>query len=285
MKIETAYIISYLPDDELRTKRKEIHSKQLEYWLSKNINCVVYAQGYHASDFSNDSRVDYIVNVGSVKRPAEARNELLKVFYSSDEDFGLFLDNDIVLYPGEKYMDSETILDILKEIPIESMTAVDVFEPLNPTQTPFTEYYNTNRRVLESSLIFKRHPHTSGGSLFIKNFMKHSNQQFFFDDWKNEDGSVRMGEDVAFGINLTKQGKGCYTLMNIVRKDMGWNSSSWCKTDEDRKKSFLELKKEIVNLGVDMKKGKLDWSGLGNRYNIPREVFVDKQGNDIFDLF
>ncbi len=277
MLFNTAYIISYLPNDSLKARRLEIHNKQVDYWLAKGLNVLVYAQGYQQDDFRKD--VQYIVNTrGETDRPGPARNVLLRAFYDSDEDFCLLMDNDIVLYEGEKYCDSDNLVQILKDIPLESLEGVDVFEPLNPTQTPFSAFYAEKKDVLANNLIFKRRPNISGCCLFIRNFKKFGEEPFFYNDWFDEKtGKVIMGEDVAFGLNLTKKGKGVYSLMNAVRKDMGWTSSSWCKSPEIRKQSFETLKAILPTLGVGTKNGNLDWAGFADRYKIPRQVLAPKK--------
>lgn len=277
MNFSTAYIISYLPNDSLKAKRLEIHNKQVDYWLAKGLNVLVYAQGYQQDDFRKD--VQYIVNTrGDIDRPGPARNVLLRAFYDSGEDYCLLMDNDIILYEGEKYCDSDNLVQILKDIPLESLEGVDVFEPLNPTQTPFSAFYAEKKDVLSDNLFFKRRPNISGQSLFIRNFKKFGEEPFFYDDWFDEKtGKIIMGEDVAFGLDLTKKGKGVYSLMNAVRKDMGWTLSSWCKNPEIRKQAFETLKAILPTLGVGTKKGNLDWAGFANRYNIPRQVLAPKK--------
>lgn len=286
MKLETAYIISYLPRDDLREKRIEIHNRQIDYWLSKGLSVMVYAQGYGINDFRND--VKYIANVfGHIDRPGPARNVLLREFYNTDDDFCLLMDNDIICYEGPKYCDSDNLIEILRAIPIEAMAGIDVFEPLNPTQTPFSAFYEQHALTLNENLFFKRRPNISGQSLFIKNMVKHHGKEFFYDDWFDEkNGKIIMGEDVDFGLTLTKNGLGVYSLMNAVRKDMGWTVSSWCKNPELRKQAFETLKAILPSLGVGSKNGKLDWAGFADRHHIPRQKLVPKKiTTNILDMF
>ncbi len=277
MLFNTAYIISYLPEDDLKAKRLEIHNRQIDYWKSKGLKIVVYAQKYKSGDFRND--VDYITNNSSeVERPGPARNVLLREFYKTNQDFCLLMDNDISLYEGVKYCDSDNLVEILKNIPIENLNGVDLFEPLNPTQTPFSEFFVDNKDTLETNLYFKRRPNISGQSLFIRNFSKFEMTEHFYDDWFDEKtGKIIMGEDVAFGLEMTKEGKGVYSLMNAVRKDMGWTVSSWCKNPELRKQSFETLKKILPTLGVGLKGSNLDWAGFADKYNIQKKILSPKK--------
>lgn len=279
MLINTAYVISYLPKDGLREKRLEIHDRQIAYWKSKGLEIVVYAQGYEKGDFRDG--VHYIQNTSiDIDRPGPARNVLLKEFYRTDDDFCLLLDNDIILYEGAKYCDSDTLIDELRNIPVGRFDGIDVFEPLNPTQSPFSAFYQDNKADLGDFLMFKRRPNISGQSLFVRNFKKFKCEEFLYDDWFDEKTKkIIMGEDVEFGLRLTQNGKGVYTLMNAVRKDMGWTVSSWCKNPELRKQSFETLKTILPTLGVGSKNGKLDWAGVADKYNIPKKVLVRKKGS------
>jgi hypothetical protein len=276
MQFNTAYIISYLPDDSLRDKRLEIQNKQLDYWLDKGLDVVVYGQNYKGNEIREG--VDYIINNGTPDRPGPARNVLLSVFYQTQDDFCLVMDNDITLYEGQKYCASDDLVSILKETPIENFQGVDAFEPLNPTQTPFSAFFADNRRELSENLYFKRRPNISGQSLFMRNTKKFYDKEYYYDDWYDEKtGKIIMGEDVDFGIQLTKDGRGVYSLMNAVRKDMGWTVSSWCKNPEARKQSFETLKKILPTLGIESKNGRQDWAGFANKYNIPRKILASKK--------
>lgn len=277
MLFNTAYIVSYLPKDNLRAKRLEIHDRQIAYWKSKGLDIVVYAQGYEDEDFREGVR--YIVNTtNKIDRPGPARNVLLEQFYQTDQDFCLLTDNDIVLYEGEKYCDSDNLVSILQNMPIENLNGVDVFETLNPTQTPFSAFFQENKAILESNLFFRRRPNLSQ-CFFIRNFRKFRMKEYYFDDWVDEKtGKIIMGEDVAFGIKLTKEGRGVYSLMNAVRKDLGWNVSSWCENKDQRKQAFDDLKNNLLpSLGVGTKNGKLDWAGFGDKYGIPRTILAPKK--------
>lgn len=285
MDLFSVYMISFLPEDPLlRQRRLGFANKSLDYWRRQGLHPVVYAQGYKDGDFVEG--VDYIVNFGPTKRPAGARNELLHLFYGSNEDFGLFVDDDIMLYEGEKYGDSDNMVDILRDIPIESLDGVDTMEPINPSQTPFSALYQKKGGILRHNLLLKRHIATSGGAIFIRNFKKHYDEEVFFEDWKHEDGTVWMGEDVALGVELTRRGRGCYTLMNCVRKDLGWTASTWCENKEGRKVAFEGLTEDLKAMGVPTKRDRFDWSGMGDRFGIARERIVPKalnQGGFFFE--
>jgi hypothetical protein len=278
MEIDTVYCISYFPDDaSIRKKRIVNHRKMLDYWVSR-ANVLVYAQNYEETDF--DPRVKYITNNGPVLRPGPARNELLKVFYSTTQDYGVFVDDDITLYEGEKYCDSDNIIDVLRKMPI--LKGVGMFAPLNPTQTPFSDFYQQNETDLRAKLMFKRQANLSGACLFLKNVKKHHDVELYYPDLKDSNGKVVMGEDILFSIEACRKGIFPYTLLNCVRKDLGWTASTWVSDDEHRKQSFDKLKEILINNGIQVKgKNKnLDWSGFMDSCQIPKQVFEMKDSNE-----
>lgn len=278
MKLTTAYIISFLPDDpEIRARRKVLHKKQLDYWCQKDIRIVVYAQNYSDIDF--DPRVhQYIVNTGVLKRPGPARNVLLEEFYETDSDFALFMDDDIVFYPGEKYMDNDNILNVLREIPVPKFQSVSCFQPLYPSQTPFSQMFRERKQEFRDNLIFQSHPNLMGACNFIKNFRKLENFDYFYEDLFNVEGKVEAGEDNLFGVNLIKRGLGAYQLQNLVCNDMGFKDSTWSSDDEHRKASKQLLKERLIAAGVPVKQsGGLSWSEFCSNYQCVRNVFIPKK--------
>ena len=93
-------ITSYLPEDEhLRCKRLKGHRKQLEFFreVLPDVPIYVVAQNYKDTDYTIDDKIHYLVFESGIG-PANARNELLKLFYNSNEDFMYMLDDDIVFY-------------------------------------------------------------------------------------------------------------------------------------------------------------------------------------------
>ena len=290
MKLNKIYIISYLPnDEEKRAKRKELHNRQIEYWkkrIPKEVELWVYAQNYRDEDFIEG--VNYIINeTDEIKLIGGAKRECLKHFYQTDDDFALILDDDIVYYEGEKYMDSDNIINILRGIDIEFFKDIDVFNGLNPSQEPFGAFYEKKRDTLKNNLYFKLKVNLSGGEIFFKNFKKFYGIEVYLEDLLNEDGSNFGGEDVKLGIELIKKGFGVYSLKNIVRKDMGWSHSLWCKTKEHRKQAMDALKEKIINeWGVNSKNGRVQWSKFIEQHSTkPKEIIIPKNGKKTNTLF
>jgi ABC-type polar amino acid transport system ATPase subunit len=95
MNINNIYIISWFGNEsKLRQFRKEIHKKQLDWARTNGLKITVLAQDYEPDDYEQD-----VVYVHSDKflRPCGARNTLMEKFYTSDEDYAIFADNDTVI--------------------------------------------------------------------------------------------------------------------------------------------------------------------------------------------
>ena len=282
MIINNMYIISYFPDAEkIRNKRKNFISRTVEYWNKHDIIINIIAQNYEKSDFLDG--VNYIESEPIL--PGSARNIALDILYQSDEDYTVIVDDDITLFSGDKYIDSDNVIDILRDVDIEKMKNVDVFNALNPSQTPFTEYYNKNKSLLDNNLIFSFKPHLSGGDVFIKNIKKHKNKTIFYDDRKKQDGTLSMGEDVLFGLKCARNGFGTYYCRNFIRRDIGWNSSTYC-TKEERKKHFKELDKTLEDSGlVNRKNGRFQWSKIAEEENHQKQIIVPKKDSISISAF
>ena len=106
--------ISYLPNDEnLRLKRLQAHHKQIE--LLNKLNCSIYilAQNYKKEELLNNNNIHYILFDNDIG-PSNSRNELLKRFYKSSEDWMLLCDDDRYFY------DYYNIYDFFSELNITS---------------------------------------------------------------------------------------------------------------------------------------------------------------------
>lgn len=188
----------------------------------------------------------------------------------------------MIFYSGEKYCDSDNIISMLRDCDSD-FSGVDVFDVLNPTQTPFSKDFEDNNDILTRFFQFKAKSQTSGASLFIKNFKKYYDKEYYYSNMTNEDGTVKMGEDVEFGIRLLKEGMRIYMLKNVVRKDLAQNHSTWCKSVQHRQDSFKELTKEIESWGIEKKGKSFDQSGFLKKYSIPRELYISK--HNVKELF
>ena len=90
--------ISYLPNNELRTKRFEAARTQIE-WLHKvlpNVKILSVCQNYTQDEcdmLGSDVYLSYDTPIGAGK----ARNKILEKFYNSDYDWLFLCDDDTML--------------------------------------------------------------------------------------------------------------------------------------------------------------------------------------------
>ena len=232
MLINNIYIISWFgKDPALREKRQQKHKIQLEWCWAHNLHPVVFAQEYADEDFVDN--VTYIKNTGPLLMPGPARNQLLKHFYESTNDFGVFADNDGVLYESVQHGDSAQYVEIMRKLPIDDYAAVDLIDPVNPARIPFSDEITTD--IYKTHLVYYRTNKVKGTLFFIKNLKKHKNTELYFDEQLfNDNGKMLPGEDTEFAIAASMQGFGCYYTYNAIVKELAPKDSTWTSTNEHK---------------------------------------------------
>ena len=136
-----AYIISYFGHtDEMSTKRRDVHKRQLEWMKEKGFDIYVVNQEYQDDDY--DSDVTYIgTNVKS--SPVIARNIAFRHLYASDQDWAVFADNDAI---AEVYNELDMFRVIDSKIAELVTDKYTVISALNPRRYPFKNYDKTYAR-------------------------------------------------------------------------------------------------------------------------------------------
>ena len=273
MKLDKVYIISHL-DDTLPNyeKRSKILKSVVDFWLSRDLDIVICAQNYKEKDFLVNERIRYVFLEEKEygHKISAARNRLLKEFYESDEDFCIILDDDIQLYSGTKYCDSDNIISILRDL--KELHGIDLFNGLQPVFMPFTKEYQ--KPEYKDNLIFKKNLQVIGQIMFLRNLKKFYGREIYFDEnWVDGKEGLLPGEDIRFACELASQNLGVYRLMNIVTKDLGYNHSTWAASVEKRKEGterFLDKMKEIYSVNEE---GKLDYKSISR---IPPKILIPK---------
>ena len=256
MIINNIYIISWFGKDlALRETRKQKHKAQLEWCWKNNLHPIVFAQEYAEDDFVDN--VTYIKNTGSVLMPGPARNQLLKHFYKSDNDYGVFADNDGVLYEGKQHGDSANYVGIMRTLPIDDFAGIDLIDPINPARLPFTEELAFD--IYKTHLVYRKSNKIKGTLFFIKNLKQHKNPELYFDETLfNDNGRMLPGEDTEFAVAANMQGLGCYYTYNAIVKELAATCSTWTTTNEHKNIASIY---QSIN-----KKYQLEL------YNIPKDV-------------
>ena len=256
MKLNNIYIISWFGrEPALAKKRRKIHHVQLEWCAKHNLHPVVFAQEYSELDYVND--VTYIKNTGALLHPGPARNQLLKHFYQSDDDFAVFADNDGVLYENKQHGDSANYIELMRSLPIDDFVNIDLIDPINPSRVAFSKEIATE--VYQTHLTYRKSNKIKGTVFFLKNIKKYKDTDLFFDEVIfNLNGQMLPGEDTEFGIAALFQGLGCYYTYNAIVNELARNCSTWTSTNEH---------KNIVSIYESLNK-----KYQSKLYSIPEEI-------------
>lgn len=230
MKLNNIYIVSWFGNDpELAKKRRAVHLTQLDWCKKHNLHPVIYAQGYNESDYVDGPT--YIKHTGSILHPGPARNVLLQHFYQSDDDFGVFADNDGILYEGSQHGDSANYIKIMRSLPIEEFTAIDLIDPLNPARMAFAKEIQDD--IYKTNLVYRRANKIKGTLFFLKNIKKYKDTELFFDEVIfNDNGKMLPGEDTEFCLAALFKGLGCYYTYNAIVNELATEHSTWTSTNE-----------------------------------------------------
>lgn len=232
MKFKNIYIISWFGDNDTVDRRIKFHDNQLAWCFKHNLQPVVLAQNYKQEYYREN--VHYIKHNGTILRPGQARNVLLKHFYNSDEDFAIFADNDVYLYEGEKYGANDIFVKTMKSCKVDQFDHIDCFYPLNPAFVPFSKDLEKNK--ISDTISWRMKPGYIAACFFVlKNLKKYHNKEIYYDDaFVLPDGSMLPAEDQDFPINMIHNNMSCFLCPNIIKKDEGHNSiSTWSPTDKE----------------------------------------------------
>ncbi len=231
MKLNNIYIISWFGEDgERAEKRRSMHKLQIEWCSKHKLHPVVLAQQYREEDYIEG--VEYI-KIDYVLHPGPARNVLFEHFYTTDEDFAVFADNDTIIYEAEQHGTSKDFYNILRGLDIAEFKDIDVIGTLNPSRSPFKE--ELQKEVYKDNLVFRKAAKFNGGMFLVKNVAKHHNKKLFFDEETFSDGDrIITCEEYDFAINALIEGCGVYYTYNIIFKEMCKQDSTWTTDDTGR---------------------------------------------------
>ena len=260
MNITRARINYWMGKECVIEKILKAHNRQVDWLLERGIKPLVFAQEW--KDQWYRSNVDYIKWSGPRLLPGAARNHLLKEFYTTDENFSIFADDDSVLYDDIQHCDGKEFISIFNNIETKELNNIDTFLPISPRQTPFSEMYKQNEDKLKKFLWFKL-AHRAKGSLFVlRNMKKFYDKEYYIEHelFQKPDGTMIGGEDNHFVLTLLKDGYGCYELQNILLNELAGNDSTWVDDDSERMTDDLY---NILDESFDLRRnGKMDFSRI-----------------------
>ena len=189
-------IISYLPADEgKRIERKKVIQNSIKHLLKifPADQIKVCAQNYKEEDYIDG--LDYIIKSKEGFGCGGARNELLKIFYASDEDYCMLLDDDTVLYDTPC---SRKLFELLNDKGFLRFKNVDAICG--------TETYNKKHvRISTAQLTFEKMPFEQlNGLLIIKNFKKYYGEEHYYENTNCEDELFRfscLADKCSYKVN------------------------------------------------------------------------------------
>ena len=284
LKIDNIYIISWFgsrDNIELREYRKKIHQRQLEWCKQHALHPVILAQDYNDDEYNSEAT--YVkVDDSKLLLPGPARNELLKLFYASDNEYGVFADNDTILYQAPQHGDSSTFIELLRSKTLNEFKNVDIIAALNPAQTPFSA--EISKDVYRTHLVFKLTYKFNGPMFFLKNFAKDNSVKIFFDGTNFErDGALVNGEEFDFCCSALMYGHSVYHTHQAIYNEMGRTKSTWASGSSVR---TLKPAHEIINtkhgiklFDISKDRTKFNWSLIPNNKQLDKKILICKVYN------
>ena len=273
------FIISYLPDTDRRASRKEAHLKQIADIKEATPNARIYilAQGYNEEDYIVDPQINYLAKYDAPIGAQKARNELLKFFYNSDYEYGIFSDDDAFIIP------TDTVKNFYRELEsnTEKFTGarLDICYSRNMQYHPFhegdvgaIEFHNKNYYFgyARSSWLC--------WALF-RNFKKAYGKEFY----QNEEIDPTKTEgydDTDFSYTLIENGM--HSFVNLLFQLLLLNSeesASTIFTDADNDPLY-----RVRNIRITTDKhmerdenGLVDWEGFRKKYGCPAELILPRE--------
>lgn len=226
-------IISFLPIGEGRQKRLSFIKKQYEWLRSifKDKTFNIVAMNYEEDDYIRDRNINYIKS--QPLKPSSARNILLEKFYSSNEDYMLIMDDDIMLYD---YYDANSLLLEIDSEP-KKFFMIDMIVGNNPIYLPFKKQNWVDRDNIRKYWKFKQAPFNNGLPLaIIKNIKKHKGISLFFIELEK----VKAHEDIDWNFRWAIKGFTRYVCTCWQIKDLGHNFSTIFSKNREEGKGWLE---------------------------------------------
>jgi len=213
-------MISYFPDNEIRSKRiTEVTKtfKDLRVVIPEEIDIHIIAQNY-GTDGPYDIEGFTYTHITEGIGQCAARNQLLAAFYDSDDDFLMYADDDTAFY--DRYNAVE-LFQRLHSNP-EWFELVDCFTGLEGRFTPFTAEneklglgdstvgVNNSTRWVWKPMQFA----TSGEFRVIRNLKKYYGKEFYYDS------DLKYGEDLHFRLKYLSQ-INSYVCRNLILRSRG----------------------------------------------------------------
>lgn len=261
--IQNIYIISWFGDrknEELIKYRKELHQRQIDWLLKEtpeNITINILAQFYEDEDFIKNPRIKYIINNDVLLKPNLARNLLKKEFYKTDDDYCLFMDNDIILY--DDFFGKLTKYDKhLKNITKNYKIGLIAFNQNNYTGgwtrnicrffRNSWNFVNSNPELKkehfeDSFVLYLRETGICEGAYIFRNFKKLDDVEFYYDK------KILHGHGADITNTLYYNGFTVYTFFSIThnfREAQQQGKSTFSQLKDGKIQDFYKPYREMI---------------------------------------
>lgn len=271
MILQRAYIISWLGNKDIARARLEMLKNVVSWCKDKNLMPCIIAMEWEESWYSEFVDADFI-KVPFKMPPGHARNIGLNHLYSTEDDFGIFLDDDTYIETGEDLVTS------IQNWELENVEGVDVITVIDPEKKDQYVELDKYHRLRGAKMI-------TSGVFIVKNIRKYypeGKDLWFSPHFVNvvDDGEEKLifGEDVHFGNRAHFFEYGCWecvtSIANMSRLRTA-HPSTWSNTQKaivrriqtDKFDTLGKINNREFAIGNEGM-----WADGGGTFHIPEET-------------
>ena len=273
------FIISYLPNATTRDTRRSAHLKQIADIKETTPNARIYilAQGYNEEDYIVDPQITYLGKYAEPIGAQRARNELLKWFYNSEYEYGIFSDDDAFIVPTPSvknfYEELENNTEKFANARLDICYSRNMqYSPFNEEDVEDIEFHNKHYRF----------GYARSGWLcwaLFRNFKKAYGKEFY----QNEeiDPTKTMGyDDTDFSYTLIENGMHSFShplFQLLLLNSEEYSSTIFSEKDKD---PLYRVRNMQITYDKHMerdKNGLIDWDGFRRKYNCPEQLLLPRE--------
>ncbi len=245
------YITSFLSDTdlELRKVRSEVVKRQINWWLENTeVPLFVTSMNYEPMhDYLSHSRLTYRDRPPMKANPA--RKWAFEQFYESNYDYGIFMDDDAILYNKEQHNSGAKFFEEMASH-IEDYQNIDVFFPINPQKIGFNPIWDKSPGLHETNHVFKRSMDLKGSMFIVRNFRKYGMTEVY------PDPEFNWQDDTKFAIECVAAGHKVLQCENIILNELSGKASNFAANPTDRlphmKAGNTRIAEEFAHMGLKM---------------------------------
>ena len=273
------FIISYLPNTERRATRREAHLKQIAdiKEVTPNARIYIIAQGYKEEDYLKDPQITYLAKYDEPIGAQQARNELLKWFYGSDYEYGIFSDDDAFIVP------TDTVKNFYEEL--ENNTEKFTEKRLDVCYSRNMQYSPFNRGDVEGIEAHNKNYefwYARSGWIcwaLFRNFKKAYDKEFYQD--VTIDPTKTMGyDDTDFSCSLIEGGMHSYScplFQLLLLNSEEYSSTIFTEADNDPLYRVRNIKATNDKHMDRDENGYIDWEGFRVKWGNPRHIVLPRE--------